>query len=88
MYAIICYDITDNKRLNKVRKILKKYFNWVQYSIFEGETTISKLKKCQSEINKVINKNEDSVYFYITDFPNLINKEIVGKDKNPMDIFI
>ncbi|MGB9638992.1 MAG: CRISPR-associated endonuclease Cas2, partial [bacterium] len=30
MYYIITYDISDDNRLNKVRKILRKYLNWVQ----------------------------------------------------------
>ncbi|MCX7759685.1 MAG: CRISPR-associated endonuclease Cas2 [Hydrogenothermaceae bacterium] len=88
MYVIVCYDITDDVRLNKVRKILKKYLNWVQYSIFEGDITFGKLKKCQSELLKVINPKEDSVYFYTTDSPHLLKKEILGQDKNPLNIFI
>ncbi len=88
MYVVVCYDITCEKKLNKVRKTLKKYLNWIQYSIFEGEITLSKLKKCQNEIAKIIDKNQDSVYFYITDYPHLIEKQIIGQDKNPGDIFI
>ncbi|MEJ5173144.1 MAG: CRISPR-associated endonuclease Cas2 [Hydrogenothermaceae bacterium] len=88
MYVIVCYDITDENRLNKVRKILKKYLNWVQYSIFEGELTLGKLKKCQSEILNVIKPDEDSVYFYTTEFPHLIKKDILGQNKNPLNIFI
>ncbi|MBX0311371.1 MAG: CRISPR-associated endonuclease Cas2, partial [Sulfurihydrogenibium sp.] len=29
MFVIICYDITDDGRLNKARKVLRKYLNWV-----------------------------------------------------------
>lgn len=88
MYVIVCYDITDENRLNKVRKILRKYLNWVQYSIFEGEITLGKLKKCQAEILEIIDKKEDSIYFYTTDFPHLLRKEIIGQDKNPLNIFL
>ena len=52
-YLIITYDIGED-RVNKVRKILKKYFMWVQNSVFEGDTTEGKLAKCRSELRKVM----------------------------------
>jgi CRISPR-associated protein Cas2 len=44
-YFIITYDIGE-ERVNLVRKTLKKYFTWVQNSVFEGEIGIGKLEKC------------------------------------------
>ena len=43
MYLIVVYDISE-ERINKVRKILKKYFLWVQNSVFEGEISEGKLE--------------------------------------------
>jgi CRISPR-associated protein Cas2 len=85
MYIIITYDIADEKRLNKIRKILKKYLYWVQYSIFEGEISEGKLKKCQSELNKIININDDSVFFYKIKIPENLKKKVLGIEKNYMD---
>ncbi len=38
----LTYDI-EEKRVNKVRKILKKYLSWIQNSIFEGELSEGKV---------------------------------------------
>ncbi|NPA58118.1 MAG: CRISPR-associated endonuclease Cas2, partial [Aquificae bacterium] len=64
MFVIITYDITDDKRLNKVRKILKKYLYWKQLSTFEGEISEGKLAQCIGEIDDVIDHKEDSIYVY------------------------
>jgi len=63
MYFIVTYDVGEES-LNKVRKILRKYFIWVQNSVFEGEISEAKLEKCIYELKSVMDENYDSVYFY------------------------
>lgn len=58
MFVILTYDI-EEKRINRVRKTLKKYLTWTQNSVFEGEISDGKMHKCLSEINKLINKKTD-----------------------------
>lgn len=36
MYVIIVYDIEED-RVDRVNKILKRFLNWRQNSVFEGE---------------------------------------------------
>lgn len=81
-YLIITYDIKEDSRLNKVRKILKKYFMWVQNSVFEGDTTKGKLEKCKRELMKVLDNSEDSLYFYILENKLDCGKIILGVEKN------
>ena len=88
MFVIITYDITDDKRLNKVRKILKKYLYWCQLSTFEGEISKGKLAKCMAEINNVINIEEDSVYVYEVKNPQDIDKKVLGIEKSYIDNFL
>lgn len=88
MFVIITYDITDMKRLNRTRKLLRKYLEWTQNSVFEGEITESNLKKCLNELNQVICKNEDSIYLYKVKNINNIKKELVGIEKVTYDIFL
>lgn len=88
MFVIITYDITDMKRLNRTRKLLRKYLEWTQNSVFEGEITESNLKKCLNELNQVICKNEDSIYLYKVKNINNIKKELVGIEKVIYDIFL
>ncbi len=37
MKRVVSYDIIDDKRRNKVFKLLKDYGQWMQYSLFEVE---------------------------------------------------
>ena len=64
------------------------YLIWTQNSVFEGEITEAKLKKCLAELNKILNKEEDSLYIYRVKNSNNINKDIVGFEKNYDDLFI
>ncbi len=79
-YLIVTYDIGEN-RVNKVRKILKKYFMWVQNSVFEGDITIGKLEKCRNELHKVIKEDEDSIYFYSLENRLNYRKTVMGIER-------
>lgn len=87
MYVIITYDVNE-KRVGKVCKKLREYLDWTQNSVFEGEISSGKLAKCMAELNKIINKNEDSIYLYQINNPRNIKKMIHGKEKNPLDLFL
>lgn len=87
MFVILTYDVGE-KRVNKVRKHLKKYLIWTQNSVFEGEITDGKLKKCLSELNRVLNKEEDSLYVYEVKSPKFITKTIYGQEKNIDELFL
>lgn len=86
-YYIITYDISE-ERVNKVRKTLKKYFLWVQNSVFEGEIGIGKLNQCQRELLEIINQEEDSIYFYEIDSSKNCSKVVFGVEKEMTDNFL
>mgnify|MGYP000922643738 CR=1 FL=1 len=81
VYLIVAYDV-EEKRVNKVRKLLKRYFMWVQNSVFEGEISEGKLNKCQMELLKLIDKNMDSIYFYRLENKLNYTKKVLGIEKN------
>lgn len=87
MFVILTYDVNE-KRVNRVRKILRKYLIWTQNSVFEGEITQGALTKCVEELRKTMDKCEDSLYVYRVKNSNNIKKEVVGIDRNLMDIFM
>ncbi|MBK3333101.1 CRISPR-associated endonuclease Cas2 [Persephonella atlantica] len=88
MFVIITYDITDDRRLNKVRKVLKRYLYWSQLSCFEGIITEGKLAQCMAEIDKIIDKKEDSIYVYQVKNPKNIKKKVLGIEKSYIDNFL
>ncbi len=83
-YAIVFYDIRE-KRVQKVFKICKKYLSHFQYSVFRGEITPSKLISLRSELNRVINKEEDFICIIKTFNDNVFDEEILGNKKNEGD---
>lgn len=87
MFVIITYDV-DERRVGKVCKKLREYLDWTQNSVFEGEISEGKLSKCLSELGKIINKNEDSIYLYRINNPRNLKKVIYGKDKSGIDMFL
>lgn len=56
-YAFVFYDVNE-KRVNKVFKVCKKYFHHHQNSVFRGAITPSKLIKLKSELNKIVEETD------------------------------
>lgn len=81
------YDINE-KRVNKVLKTGRKYLNWVQNSVFEGEITAAKFVKLKTELKRIIKKEEDSVIFYILRTTRYSEREIMGIRKGGEDLII
>lgn len=87
MYIILVYDV-EVKRVGKMLKLCRKYLNWIQNSVFEGELSDVQLKKLKSEALQVMDTDRDSVIIFTTRQEKWLEKEIVGKEKNDLDNFI
>ncbi|MEY8351304.1 CRISPR-associated endonuclease Cas2 [Bacillus cereus] len=87
MFVIVSYDV-EVKRVSKVHKVLKKYLQWTQNSVFEGEITEGKLKKCMNEISEKINPTFDSIYVYRVSNPKNITKDVYGCEKDFETMFL
>ena len=87
MYLILVYDIRE-ERVYKVLKIARKYLNWVQNSVLEGEISDAGLAKLKQELKEVINHDEDSVVFYLMRTMKYSSREVMGIQKGARDIII
>ncbi|MGB9901336.1 MAG: CRISPR-associated endonuclease Cas2 [Pseudothermotoga sp.] len=85
MYLILTYDV-DQDRVAKVLKICRKYLNWVQNSVLEGEVTIAKFEKLKLELQRAIEKSKDSVRFYVLKDRSLLELQTLGQDKGTTSI--
>lgn len=81
------YDVNE-KRVNKVLKIGRKYLDWIQNSVLEGEITEAKFEKLKLEVLKVIKKEEDSVIFYILRTTLYSKREILGLVKGDSKLIL
>jgi CRISPR-associated protein Cas2 len=87
MYYIAVYDFNE-KKVGKALKLFRKYLNWVQNSVFEGELTDSQFAELKSLSKKLMDPENDSVIFYAMNDKKWLVREIQGKEKNPTDNFI
>lgn len=62
--CVIAYDIADNKRRNRIIKIIEPYGRRVNYSVFECMFTPSQFEKVLLRLEKVVVKDEDSIAIY------------------------
>ncbi len=63
-WVVVAYDIPDDRRRNKVMKLLEGYGNRVQYSVFECELRPADLDELKARMRRLIHKEEDDVRFY------------------------
>lgn len=87
MYIILVYDISE-KRVSKMLKLCRRYLNWIQNSVFEGEITEVKLKEMLIEAKKIMKVQEDSLIIFKSRDEKWLEKEIIGIEKNGLDNFI
>ncbi|NOZ24537.1 MAG: CRISPR-associated endonuclease Cas2 [Nitrospirae bacterium] len=84
MYYILVYDIGE-KRVQKVHKLMKRYLNWVQNSVFEGELTKGQFEALMTDLRKLLKTDEDSIIIYKLGNLKYTEREIVGIEKNITD---
>lgn len=77
-YAFVFYDVNE-KRVQKVFKICKKYLSHFQFPVFRGEITPSKLIELKTELNRVIDKNEDFICIIKVMNDDVFGEETLGK---------
>ncbi|MBU3836801.1 MAG: CRISPR-associated endonuclease Cas2 [Candidatus Phocaeicola faecigallinarum] len=87
MYVILVYDFGEN-RVNKMLKLCRKYLNWIQNSVFEGEISEARLKELIIQSEKFIDKTEDSIIIFSGRSQMALDKTIIGKEKSNIDIFL
>lgn len=87
MYIILVYDCKE-KRVGKMLKLCRKYLNWIQNSVFEGEIAEVKLKELTLKIKQIIEEDEDSIIIFSGRTEKWMEKQIVGKERGSIDNFL
>ena len=87
MYAILVYDFGE-KRVGKMLKLCRKYLNWVQNSVFEGEISEVRLKELLMSANAFMDKEEDSIILFKSSSQVMMSKEVIGRERCSTDNFL
>lgn len=87
MYIILVYDVGE-KKTGKMLKLCRKYLNWIQNSVFEGEITEVKLKELLFIAKGLIDPSSDSIIVFKSRSEKWLAREIIGYEKNELDTFL
>ena len=87
MYVILVYDM-GQERVGRMLKLCRRYLNWIQNSVFEGEITEVKLRELLAHARKFIDERTDSILIFKSRDQKWLEKEVVGLERNPLDTFL
>lgn len=87
MYIIAMYDVGE-KRVGKMLKLFRRYLNWIQNSVFEGEITEVKLLELKHKAMLIMDEETDSLIIFKTRQEKWLDKEIVGCERQDLDTFL
>lgn len=87
MYIVLVYDVNE-KRVAKMLKLCRRYLNWIQNSVFEGEITEVKLKELKHKAKAIMNEDEDSLILFKSREVRWLDKEIIGVERSSLDSFL
>jgi CRISPR-associated protein Cas2 len=87
MYVIAVYDVGE-KRVGKMLKLCRKYLNWIQNSVFEGEITEVKFIELQYRALEIMDEEKDSLIFFKTRQEKWLDKEIIGNERQSLDTIL
>ncbi len=76
------------KRVGPILKTARRYLNWVQNSVLEGEITQGDLKALKRDLASVINPEYDSVLFYIWRTGSYASREAMGPERAVRSNFV
>jgi len=87
MYVILVYDIGE-KRVGKMLKLCRKYLNWIQNSVFEGEITEVKLQELKIKASQIMELKTDSLIIFKNRQEKWLDKEVVGHERNTLETIL
>ena len=76
---VVAYDIADDRRRQKIAKIMAQYGTRCNYSVFECFLSESKIATMQKKISDAADSKEDSILYYYLCKACLKKAEFFGK---------
>lgn len=87
MYVILVYDFGE-KRVAKMLRLCRRYLNWIQNSVFEGEISEVRLKELLMRAKDFMDTDVDSIILFKGVSQISMAKEIIGKERSSIDTFL
>uniref|UniRef100_A0A831ZS98 CRISPR-associated endoribonuclease Cas2 n=1 Tax=Desulfacinum infernum TaxID=35837 RepID=A0A831ZS98_9BACT len=61
---VVCYDVVDDRRRQRVADVLKDFGARVQKSVFECVLDATRRRRLENRLSRLIDKNTDSILIY------------------------
>ena len=87
MFVLMVYD-AGVKRVGPILRTARRYLNWVQNSVLEGEITQGNLKALKRDLAEVVDPEHDSVLFYVWRAEHYASREVLGVEREARDNFV
>ena len=84
---IAVYDV-GQKRVGKMLRLCRRYLNWIQNSVFEGEISEVRLLELKNKAMDIMDEDTDSLIIFKTRQEKWLEKEIVGNERQNLDNFL
>lgn len=78
-FMVVAYDIADNRRRQKIAKVLEQYGIRCNESVFECLLTEARIQKMQELLMKLADKDDDIILYYYLCLPCVMKRECIGK---------
>jgi len=69
--------IVAKNELARCSKLCRKYLNWIQNSVFEGEISEVKLKELSLRAEKIMDLENDSLIIFSSRSEKWLDKQII-----------
>lgn len=87
MYVILVYDFGE-KRVSKMLRLCRKYLNWIQNSVFEGDITESRLRELKCFAADFMDPETDSIIIFTSRNEKWLDKEVIGHERQEIGQFL
>lgn len=87
-FIVVSYDVPDDRRRQKLARVLLDHGSRVQYSVFECLLTEKQWEGLRKRIEKIVDKKEDRVRFYHLCEACVGRIELLGEGKIEEDVTV
>ena len=78
-FVVVAYDIADDRRRQKIARLLVQYGIRCNESVFECLLTGPKIRKLKQQLAKLADEKEDSILYYYLCLPCVMKRDSLGK---------
>jgi CRISPR-associated protein Cas2 len=87
VFVVLVYD-TAAERNPVVLRTCRKYLNWTQRSVFEGELSAAQYRMLLAALRSCLDLSYDSIRIYRTRSPHPVETEWLGREMGNQDAIL